>query len=365
MPERHPFPLVRRKWAFEWLCGTLSPYASPTVQPEQLDVEDWQILIAAADSHLVLPKLHVALDRSMAEPPEFVRECLQVVSEYNQDRNRLILEQFLEAGKALNTAGIVPVPLKGVESLLLDSRSASGRILHDIDIWLPRESQLESAMEVFRSLGYDSAVDHGKLNQIKEKVHHVPPFYHPDRPVRVELHHRLVRPYLAPLVPDVRAKKRLLRMTTSGVVLDRLDERDGLAISYVQSTHMASPDFYTARVPLYKWLDFLERSFQMNGSPCTNRSQLGVEGSNEEMDIHFLSALRILCNFPYTGIVDDHYLQRRDVLLSRSKWMTLFDDALQRIKKGNLVRWDLPMACCRFLSRLYQNYKKPPMSGRY
>lgn len=365
MPERHSFPLARRKWAFEWLCGTLSPYASPTVQPEQPDTDDWQVLIAAADSHLVLPKLHVALDRSMADPPEFVRECLHVVFEYNQDRNRVILEQFLEAGKALNTAGIVPVPLKGVESLLLDSRSASGRILHDIDIWLHTESQLESAMEVFRSLGYESEADHGKLNVIREKMHHVPPYYHADRIVRVELHHRLVRPELASLLPDGRAKRKLLRMTTSGVVLDRLDPLDGLAISYLQATHMASPDFYTARVPFYKWLDFLERSSQMNGSLCTDRSQLGVEGSNEEMDLHFLSALRILCNFPYADIVDDHYLQLRDVTLVRSKWMTLFDDALQRIKKGNLVRWDFPVACCRFLSRLYKDYKKPPMSGRY
>lgn len=322
-------------------------------------------MIAAADSHLVLPKLYVALDRSMAEPPEFVRECLQVVYEYNEDRNKLILEQLLEVIGSLNKAGIIPVPLKGVESLLLDPQLASGRILNDIDIWLPRESQLESAMEVFRSLGYDSVVDYDNLNVIKEKVHHVPPFYHADRIVRIELHHRLVRPSLASLVPDERAKKKLLQLTTRGVVLEKLDARDGLGISYLQSTHMASPDFYTGKVPLYKWLDFLERSYQTNVSPCTERSQLGVEGPNEDIDIHFLSALRILCNFPYTGTVDDHYLQRRDVILSRSEWMTIFHDALQRIKKGNLVRWDFPVACCRFLSRLYRDYKKPPMTGRY
>jgi hypothetical protein len=87
-----------------------------------------------------------------AEVSEFLAEILR----RNRMRNRMLMDQLVEASGALNSAGILPVLKKGAAMLLTDPASIAARMVSDLDLIVAR-SKIERAVEALRGIGYRDA----------------------------------------------------------------------------------------------------------------------------------------------------------------------------------------------------------------
>ncbi len=157
---------------------------------------DWPRLLWCAGQHLVTPSLAAASHRlgwSERLPPE-VRDYLDGMRELNRLRNRDLLAALVAIARALNPLGIEPLLLKGANALLPDDYpGATDRVIGDLDLALPPGAEA-AATAALIDLGYRPWVsDHPPtLPGVARRAHHAPPLLHPDLPVKVELHRRLL-----------------------------------------------------------------------------------------------------------------------------------------------------------------------------
>lgn len=306
----------RRIAARAWLCRTVSAFADS--REELPDENLWREIIEAADSAMLLPRLwHDIGDRADRLPAD-VADFLRTVDALNQDRNERLHRQTCAVIARLNLVDVEPVLLKGNALLMTGGSRARARMVNDIDIWVPEDQGQRAAIAALERAGY---APRKPLEGFKKSdSHHYPPFFAAEGTARVELHHRLIRPVLDGLLDEQTASLRLRREMTDGLRFRLLDPDDALALSYVQSTHMAVPAFDTARVPLMKWVDFVDRAREMGRFPIGSRRDCGLAGPDTAIDLRFLTAAAIYFSLPYTGPRDERYVVDREARLD-GRWL--------------------------------------------
>ena len=155
---------------------------------------DWKRLMLIATGHYLAPSLCEALKRRglWELAPAEIREILQAMHMLNRERNDLHFRELITITNRLNSMGVEPLLLKGAICLLLPGQfpGAGSRVISDLDLLLPNgraEEMLGSMVE----LGYahDPNMD---LDWFKDHFH-LPPLYHPENGVRLELHTGLCR----------------------------------------------------------------------------------------------------------------------------------------------------------------------------
>lgn len=153
---------------------------------------DWKRLMLIASGHYLAPALSLALKRRglWEFPPGEIREILQAAELLNRERNAIHYQQLLAIIRRLNFAGIRPLLLKGAISLLpAQFLGVEGRVITDLDLLVP-EDRVEDALKSMTELGY--AYDPKMYLELYEDHHHLPPLYHPEHGVWLELHRGVV-----------------------------------------------------------------------------------------------------------------------------------------------------------------------------
>lgn len=193
------------------LCWLASGWLRPLDSLILPAAVEWELLFEAASHQLVTPAVAYSL-RGQPGVPSQARDYLEGVFYLNGQRNRDVLNAFTDVLRALNTAGIEPVILKGMASLVCHLYpDPAMRISGDIDL-LVDEGEGPVAAHLLASLGFKHSVVEGFDYQ---DFHHLPPQRHPDTGVVVELHRRpLAQKYAALL--DARAVKADARSVRLG-----------------------------------------------------------------------------------------------------------------------------------------------------
>ena len=196
---------------FRRLCRIVSPFSSrDDVAAALPSAGGWQSLIAMADAQYVLPELHVVLSGHGLDdrlPPE-IADMLAAYFDIGVGRNADLRGQMIEITQALALEGIAPVWLKGAIYLTQPDWQRSGRVMSDLDFWIPDPEGQRLALA---RLGREGYLEHpGEHDGNWRYSHHYAPRYHPARPAQIEVHRFLVRPYFGSLLPDTEVAERLI-----------------------------------------------------------------------------------------------------------------------------------------------------------
>ena len=108
----------------------------------------WEVLIKVAGRNLVLPNLYPVLKAKGllgTIDPEIV-EALEGFYELNALRNETLRKQLIEVTELLNAVRITPVWLKGATYLIDPEWKSSGRMMLDLDFWIPDPQDQQTAL---------------------------------------------------------------------------------------------------------------------------------------------------------------------------------------------------------------------------
>lgn len=176
----------------------MNPLLMAISSPDSVDQwtpGSWDVLLQMARSDRVLGRLGSVLQRAglAAERfPEGVPDLLLAATQgpgWIAARARWELRQVLAA---IGSLGVDVVALKGIAYLEGGMRLSEGRELSDIDLLLPRES-IDAVERQLLDYGWE----HQQLNPYDQRyyrdwMHELPPLRHPQRPIEVDLHHRIL-----------------------------------------------------------------------------------------------------------------------------------------------------------------------------
>ncbi len=243
-----------------WACRAVSPFiATAAVRQAWPRDELWPGILAAADRHRLLPALaHALARRGLRErlDPD-IGEALDAIAAWNAEGNAALRAQMLEISAACNAAGTRPVWLKGALALLPPDGPGGGRMMMDLDMWLPDPPGLALAAEALRRLGY--AMADPEPFHLDPDFQHDAPLVHPRRSAAVELHRRVVSRSLEAVLPEAEARARIEWLSWEGTRIGRLDPLFAALCALVQATHSGPQPFDSGAIPLQKAFDVVGR----------------------------------------------------------------------------------------------------------
>ncbi len=172
------------------LCQCIAPIQNTEVILAEINSPDfeWEPVIYCSGQHLVTPALYFYLKKKKIFPllNQELRDYLGLIYDLNLSRNKKIKEQLLALLPVLNTAGIEPLLLKGIASLLGELYESPGiRVLGDIDILVSKD-KLNAAKNILLAQGYTFTPF--RFQDIVGENKHLPAFIHNDQPVAIEIH---------------------------------------------------------------------------------------------------------------------------------------------------------------------------------
>jgi hypothetical protein len=177
-------------------CLTPEIAADPALaEAIQSGAVPWQQLFWLAGNHLVTPSLAGSLRRKALFDllPEEMQNYLDILQTLNRERNRILYRELIHIAQLLNRSGIKPVLLKGVNALLPDQYpGAKDRVLGDLDLMVPAD-RVGEASAALQADGYLQLSLERVLSRDLIRSHHAAPLLHPNLPVTVELHSRMLR----------------------------------------------------------------------------------------------------------------------------------------------------------------------------
>ncbi len=183
--------MMADKWGtLKFLCQCISPAQNTEKIFSEINSTefDWESMIYCSGQQLVTPALWFYLKKKEILPllNQQHQDYLQLIYDLNLSRNNQIKEQLLTLLPAFNAAGIEPLLMKGIASLLGELYESSGiRVLGDID-FLVAEDKLHIAKKIMLQLGYTYTPF--PFQEIVEEHKHLPGFVHNDQPVAIEIH---------------------------------------------------------------------------------------------------------------------------------------------------------------------------------
>ncbi|HPL49037.1 MAG TPA: nucleotidyltransferase family protein [Smithella sp.] len=166
------------------------------VDPARLSAltpENWKKFKAIAAHQRVTPLVFYRLKKKNLDQavPSDVYASLKEVYQQNIIRIMKISGQSRRVLKALNTAGIPTIPLKGIVLANSVYESIGLRKMSDIDLLVPSE-KLARAVEILTGMGYKT-LEPFSLDSIIQFRMHLPPFVKKDH-VTIEIHWNITSP---------------------------------------------------------------------------------------------------------------------------------------------------------------------------
>ncbi|CAK0743980.1 conserved hypothetical protein [Gammaproteobacteria bacterium] len=251
----------KRLAVFRWLCGVLSSRVAVERCRANLprDERDWQLLVEMGSTHLVLPNLYLALREKglLADIPPDLTTALEGFHTLNALHNVRLRQQMREVSGLLNSVGLRPIWLKGATHLMAADWKNSGRMMVDLDFWLPEAAQHVPALACLSNAGY--AIPDQYHGMDFSKSHHHAPLMREGESVYLEVHRQVVATHISALLPDVAAQAQVEWLDWEGYRVGRLAASDRLMHAYIQCAEMNGNSIALGRISLMKILDFLDR----------------------------------------------------------------------------------------------------------
>jgi len=177
------------------------------------DVE-WMALLETANQALVTPALYWALETSgeLEKAPADAQAFMAEVASRNAQRNERLRQMVLDAGVALNNAGVEPTLLKGMAVWASSGAGQSGfhRMMSDVDL-LVAPSEVSRAVEALRNAGFGLLASYDGPS-----VHVAAELGRPDDVGLIDLHQRAPGP---PGMAELFDKARHARLAEWGARL--------------------------------------------------------------------------------------------------------------------------------------------------
>lgn len=183
-----------------WVCRIVSPNSTRAEIIEQAPARiSWELVLMLASSELILPFLYRSLDDKnlLGLAPVEVVEIMREISNLSVNRNVELTNQIARVSHILNRIGIEPIWIKGAVRIIEAAKWSEVRPMHDLDLWVA-SSQLELATQALIDEGY------GTRGNTKSGDKHDAPLYHEAEAARIEVHHHLVEPEQAQILPNER-----------------------------------------------------------------------------------------------------------------------------------------------------------------
>jgi len=217
------------------------------------DESFWQEVISMSNADLVTSELWTILRQKQLEDcvsPNAL-EYLESLNCLNINISKAVRDQALECIEALNRAGIVPMPIKGVAyQLAASGEDVLDRFLTDIDIMVPAESA-SRAQEVLCELDYrivpSEIVDYGTH-------HHLEPMWRESGPVTIEIHRSAVPRALESALPCASIWKNASSESRNGIQFRLPSPTDSAMVVFLHNV-MCDRCLSKCVVPLRSFLD--------------------------------------------------------------------------------------------------------------
>jgi hypothetical protein len=165
--------------------------AARDVAVEMLDEADWERLNALAQRHGVAPMLYATLKKRAITPPPAIADQLRQIYLASASRNLHLFQELGKILRALQSANIAVIPLKGACLAQAIYGNIALRPMGDVDL-LVKPDEMARALDVLRALGYASV--HSFDPVIEQTIsQHMPPMYKAGG-LHVEMHWTIVSP---------------------------------------------------------------------------------------------------------------------------------------------------------------------------
>lgn len=176
------------------VLGHLIALARGGIEPPYFTQAEWEALIRLGRRCNLLGRLATLLDNdgTLDRVPEAPRAHLLSALTLARHHQVSVLREVEHLRKALGTAGIKLVLLKGAAYVLADLPPAAGRLFSDIDILVP-EAALGQAEAALMLHGWLTAKE-SRYDQryYRQWMHELPPMQHVRRQTIVDVHHNVV-----------------------------------------------------------------------------------------------------------------------------------------------------------------------------
>lgn len=172
--------------------------ADPSTTPDELlaiagGVREWPRALTLAEMEGATPALWRALQPHRAALPREIAEFLRLRTMVTEFRMSLLSQRTQETVRALATAGIPVMLLKGAAIGALSDPTFRTRPMGDVDL-LVHPEHVERAAEIVLATGWSVTTD-AVVVELLQGQHHLPHFVRADLPgLRLELHTMLLPP---------------------------------------------------------------------------------------------------------------------------------------------------------------------------
>ena len=160
----------------------------------ELDDKAWQGLLDIARHNGLLAKLAAILEGRgiLSRIPAKARTLLEESHVFALHNQKNIFFEVNRLVRALSQFEVPIILLKGGAYLMADLPPARGRFLSDLDIMVPRD-KIVSVEQALLSAGWQRArMEEYDERYYREWMHEIPPIWHPERRVVVDIHHTIV-----------------------------------------------------------------------------------------------------------------------------------------------------------------------------
>ena len=286
-----------------------------------------------------------------------IADLLAAIAVLNADRNEGLRRQMKVITRACNAAGVRPVWLKGACDLLPERGPESGRMMLDLDFWVPDVADQRRTHDVLNNLGYSWEEMEPTHYSLEPDRHHYPPYLHPDEMARIELHRFVVSLENQPILPNDEAERNIEWLEWEGTRIGRLDPMFGMLCSFVQCTSGGTGEFEHGYIPLMKACDFVKRIHEDFGGQIPSAMIARLERAGWERTARqFFTLTELYFGLPNPLPADGRLVQamERRILHPQVQFCIMNTRLLLSNRGLNLLRRPsrIPKAALRFLQSM-------------
>ena len=182
------------------------------------DLATWEVVVRVARSSQLLGTLAARLELAgrLDACPEPVRNHLRAAAIEARFLRHMALVETEHVARALRACSVPFALLKGASYIAADLPVASGRMLRDVDVLVPRArlAEVEAAL-IHAGWRADETLDAYDQRYYRAWSHQLPPMRRIDAPLEIDVHHAILPP-TGRVRPDMDALWRDARTTRRG-----------------------------------------------------------------------------------------------------------------------------------------------------
>ncbi len=171
----------------------------------KLSMQEWELLIRMVRANKLLASLaaKIALTCPNMTIPAKVTENFQAAQQLVDYRKKLVIWELNRLNRTLVELNIDMVVLKGGAYIIQGLQMATGRLLSDIDLLIPKQD-IERVEKHLLTHGWQTTqLDEYDQQYYRTWMHEIPALRHRDRFIEVDIHHTIL-PLTSRLRPDPR-----------------------------------------------------------------------------------------------------------------------------------------------------------------